>query len=143
LGHPGGFAYDLDGRTTNDGNTAYLYDAEGRICAGDLDPHPASMMGYIYDAEGHRVAKGTITTLSCDVTTNGFTPTNSYVVGAKGEQVSELNGAGQPVHSNVFANGELLATYTTTDTQFGSGRRGWNQKASSMEPSETPLSIQS
>lgn len=68
----GGFAYDGAGNVTGDGNITYLYDAEGRICAGDLVPHPASMLGYLYDAEGHRVAKGTITTLSCDITTNGF-----------------------------------------------------------------------
>ncbi len=30
------------------------------------------MFGYVYDAGGQRVAKGPITTFSCDVTTNGF-----------------------------------------------------------------------
>jgi RHS repeat-associated protein len=117
---PGGFSYDSAGNVTNDGNIAYVYDAEGRICAGDLDPHPTSMIAYLYDAEGHRVAKGTITGTnpSCDITKNGFQLTNVYVVGQNGEQVSELNGSGAWQHSNVFMNGELLAAYTGTDTVF-------------------------
>jgi RHS repeat-associated protein len=62
-----------------------------------LDGQPT----YIYDAEGRRVAK-----LGA-----GGTVTASYVLGLGGEQLSELNGAGQWVHSNVFAGGKLLATY--------------------------------
>ncbi len=29
---------------------------------------------YLYDAEGHRFAKGTLTSLSCDPGVNGFSP---------------------------------------------------------------------
>jgi hypothetical protein len=42
------------------------------------------------DADGTRVAKGTITTWSCDPSTNGFTTTNDFVLGLGGEQVTEM-----------------------------------------------------
>jgi RHS repeat-associated protein len=124
--------YDADGNVRNDGSMQYTYDANGHICAGDLDPHPTSMVQYIYDAEGNRVAKGNITgtttatingtnytVASCDATTNGFALTNSYVVGLAGEQISELTGPSyQWSHTNVFAGGALLATYSGSDTYF-------------------------
>jgi hypothetical protein len=61
----------------------YLYDGEGRICAA-LSPTGLggfAMTGYIYDAEGRRVAKGTITSWTCDITLNGFTTTTDYILG--------------------------------------------------------------
>jgi RHS repeat-associated protein len=69
------------------------------------------MVQYIYDAEGRRVAKGTIATFSCDNSSNGFTPTNSYALGLGGEQVTETGGDGQWLHTNVFAGGQLITTY--------------------------------
>jgi len=78
------------------------------------------MMQYIYDAEGNRVAKGTISSPSpsCDSTTDGFTLTASYVVGLGGEQVSVLNGSSQWQYSNVYMGGQLLATQLAGDTVF-------------------------
>jgi RHS repeat-associated protein len=77
--------------------------------------------GYIYDAAGNRVAKGTIQsvivmvngqqTLSCDTTVNGFVLASQYLLGPSGEQMTELNAAGTWVHTNVTANGSLLATF--------------------------------
>jgi hypothetical protein len=32
--------------------------------------------GYLYNAEGQRVAKGTLTSFSCNMASNGFTATN-------------------------------------------------------------------
>jgi len=90
-----GWSYDAAGNLLYDYIHHYTYDAENRIVT--LDGQPT----YIYDAEGRRVAK-----LGA-----GGTVTASYVLGLGGEQVSELNGAGQWVHSNVFAGGKLLATY--------------------------------
>lgn len=48
--------------------SANEYDAEGRICAVQSTPVSAyaTMTGYLYNAKGERVAKGTITTMSCD-----------------------------------------------------------------------------
>ncbi len=40
------------------------------------------------------------------------------VQGLNGEQVSEADGTGSWVHTNVFSSGALLATYSQTDTDF-------------------------
>ncbi len=67
------------------------------------------------DADGARVAKGTITNWSagCDTTQNGFTMTASYILGPGNEQLAELSWSGgvpTPVHTNVWAGGQLAAT---------------------------------
>ncbi len=105
---PAGYAYDNAGDVTNDGKNQYLYDAEGRLCAVYND---GSYTGYLYDAAGNRVAKGSINFLSCDVTSNGFQQTAGYVVGPSGEQLTEVDGSGNWVHTNVYAGGKLIGTY--------------------------------
>ncbi len=48
---------------------------------------------YVYDADGNRVAKGTITSWSCDPSVNGILTSNNetdYVLGPGGEQVTDL-----------------------------------------------------
>jgi RHS repeat-associated protein len=114
-----GFAYDAAGNVTNDNANAYLYDAEGRLCAVK-NLTVGTMTGYVYDGEGARVAKGSLGSWSCNLSSNGFTLTNSYDVGLSGEQLSEVNSSGNWVHTNVFASGKLLATYAATgnDTYF-------------------------
>jgi RHS repeat-associated protein len=126
----GSLGYDPAGNVTADNANSYLYDGEGRICAVYQIPIAGVgglMTEYIYDAEGNRVAKGTITNWSagCDPTQNGFTLTNTYVIGPSGEQLTETDGNGNWLHTNVFGAGKLLATYsyidssqTTTDTYF-------------------------
>jgi RHS repeat-associated protein len=59
-----------------------------------------------------------MTTLSCIPGKNGFVLTNSYLLGLNGEQVSETDAKGNWLHTNVFANGGLLATYRDTNTYF-------------------------
>ncbi|MHB1702489.1 MAG: hypothetical protein ACYCSN_20620 [Acidobacteriaceae bacterium] len=80
------------------------------------------MVGYVYDAEGRRVAKGTIASLSCDPSTNGFTPMNDEVLGQQGEQVTELgldvNGMMAWQHTNVYANGAQIAAYDADGLHF-------------------------
>jgi RHS repeat-associated protein len=108
-------SYDAAGDVVNDSANQYLYDAEGRICAvsnGD------GATGYLYDAAGNRVAKGGISTMSCDITTNGFSPTAGYVVGPSGEQLTEVDAADVTTtnpsgwaHTNVYAGGKLIGTY--------------------------------
>jgi RHS repeat-associated protein len=49
---------------------------------------------------------------------NGFAQTASYVLGLSGEQISELDGSDGFKRSQVYANGELLATYNTTTVEF-------------------------
>jgi RHS repeat-associated protein len=69
------------------------------------------LIGYQYNAEGQRVAKGTITQWSCNPATNGFTLTNEYIQDASGGQLTEFDGQGTWIHTNVSANGQLVATY--------------------------------
>jgi len=108
-------AYDGAGNVTNDGYNSYLYDAEGRICALN---GPQGMFGYQYDAAGNRVGRGTITSMSsCDVTQNGYQPASDYVLDLGGGQMTEVSvGGGTQTwgHTNVTANGMLIATYDTT-----------------------------
>jgi RHS repeat-associated protein len=90
-----GWLYDAAGNLLYDYIHHYTYDAENRVATID------SAAAYIYDAEGRRVAK----------LSSGGTVTASYVLGLGGEQVSEVNGAGAWMHSNVFVGGRLMATY--------------------------------
>lgn len=117
-----------DGGGTGDILSSVLYDAEGRIC-GTRQSISAGLYRqtqYIYDAEGHRVAEGTIADWSqgCDLTpndshqaANGFQQTKALVVGPSGEQMTELgvdaNGSSSWVHTNVYANGRIIATYAS------------------------------
>jgi len=59
---PMGYSYDASGNATSDNTNTYLYDAEGRICAVRNEPIAGTwtMTGYLYDADGTRIAKGTI-----------------------------------------------------------------------------------
>lgn len=117
---PTGFSYDPSGNVTGDNLNQYLYDADGRICAVNSTPiHGLSAMtGYIYDAEGNRVAKGTITTMICDPTTNGFQLTESYVLGQGGEELTTLDGSNNWQRTNVYDAGKLLATYDVNGLHF-------------------------
>jgi RHS repeat-associated protein len=110
-----GITYDAAGDVTYDGTNDYLYDAEGRLCAVNND---GGLTGYIYDASGIRVAKGSLTSFSCNFSSNGYATTASYVLGPGGEQVTEYNGAGTWQHTNAFVSGTLLASYHDTDTYF-------------------------
>jgi RHS repeat-associated protein len=111
---------------TADDRNNYLYDAEGRVCAVQVPPTPyvggpTQLYQYIYDADGNRIAKGSIASFSCDDTANGFTLTNSYVLGQGGEQVTEMviaNGQAGWAHTNGTVGGMLLATSDTQGLQF-------------------------
>ena len=105
--------YDPAGDVTNDGVNTYLYDAEGRVCAVTSEPIPGmpTMTGYLYDADGNRVAKGTITSMSCDPGSNGFQLAESYVLDTSGEELTMLDGNSNWQRTNVFGAGKLLATY--------------------------------
>jgi RHS repeat-associated protein len=106
----------------------YLYDGEGRICAVKSEPVGSTytLTGYIYDADGTRVAKGSLTQFTCDLNPadsayNGFQPTTDYILGPGGEQVTEMamdsNNTMAWQHTNVYA-GMLLATYDNTGLHF-------------------------
>ncbi len=92
-------------------------------------------MEYIYGAEGHRVAQGTITPaapgqlLSCNLSTNGIRagcPIQAALglsgdgdAALRGERVrTETDGTGNWQHTNVYAGSELLATYDAAGLHF-------------------------
>jgi RHS repeat-associated protein len=115
--------YDPAGDITTDATSgnSYAYDAEGRVCAVASSPVPGGspiMIGYIYDAEGNRVAKGTITSMSCDPTANGFTATENYVLSPSGEELSMFDGGNNWQRTNVYASSKLVGTYDTTGLHF-------------------------
>jgi len=116
-------AYDAAGDVTQDALNSYLYDAEGRICA--VKTAGPSYTGYIYDAAGTRVAKGSLTSFSCNFATNGFKANTSWVLGPGGEQVTEYSVTGTPgsyvstwQHTNAFSGGHITATYHDSGTYF-------------------------
>jgi trimeric autotransporter adhesin len=119
-----GVGYDASGDVVNDGVSQYLYDGDGRICAVAyaLLPNETTLIGYVYNASGERVSKGTITAWSCDPAISGFTATNDYVLGLGGEQVTEMAIAANKTmawqHTNVYAAGHLFATYDNNGLHF-------------------------
>jgi hypothetical protein len=74
------------------------------------------MTGYVDDTEGRRVAKGTITSWSCDPSSNGLSASvneTDYIVDQEGHQVTEMasdpngsNGSMYWTHTNVWADGQ-------------------------------------
>jgi hypothetical protein len=67
-------------------------------------------------------APGRITSMGCDITANGYQPTNDYVLDQGGGQMTELavdeNGTVAWQHTNVTANGTLFATYDLNGLHF-------------------------
>jgi RHS repeat-associated protein len=119
--------YDAAGHMTFDGEEYYFYDGEGRVCAvqnNAIGGAPGAW-GYLYDADGDRVAKGTVTPspnpatqpISCDPTVNGFQFTENYVLGPSGEELTMIDGSGDWQRTNVYAAGKLLATYDMVNSQ--------------------------
>ena len=94
----------------------------GRIC-GVYNSATSTYSQYIYDAEGRRVSKGTISNWSygCDVSSNGFARTKIYLLSLGGGQVSEYSVSGSTVtwvHTNVMSTGKVAATYDSAGTHF-------------------------
>lgn len=109
-GRPIAYQYDGAGNITDDGSSKYLYDGDNRLCAV-YRYLGGAIVQYIYDADGTHVAKGTITSFNCDLTSNGFLLTNEHIPGPSGEQMAELDGQGNWIHTNAYAGGQLIATY--------------------------------
>jgi hypothetical protein len=107
-----GYAYDAAGHETSDGENAHIYDGQGRLCAVQSSPISGGTVayGYIYDEEGRRVAKGTITP-SLNLST-----TEGYILDQDGEQLSNYTGKGVWERTNVYGNGQQLATYDILST---------------------------
>jgi len=116
------YSYDAAGDVTSDTTNQYLYDAEGRLCAVQSVKFGNSMIGYLYGADGTRVAKGSISSMSCDPTINHFATMSDYILGPSNEQLTELdmdsNGVMAWQHTNIWAGGKLLGTYDVDGTHF-------------------------
>jgi RHS repeat-associated protein len=111
--------YDAAGNVLYDQINNYLYDAEGRLCAVSyFNGMTTEYMLYLYDGEGRRVAKVSNPTFSCTPASTGSTLQETYLLGPSGEHITELGQAGAFLRSNVYANGQLLATYTNNGTYF-------------------------
>ena len=114
-----GLGYSASGNVTGGDGNYYLYDSENRVCAFQ-GAFGGGLTGYIYDAAGARVAKGTLSGFSCPNGGN-FTPTTEFLLGQGGEQVTELTVSGTSInwdHSNAYASGKLLATYDGAGVHF-------------------------
>jgi RHS repeat-associated protein len=115
-----GFQYDAAGNVTYDQLNHYLYDPEGRLCAYayPLASGGWSYYQFVYDAEGRRVAKGSITSWpsSCiaPTTANGYSTYSQHLLGQGGETVTQLDASGNANYSNVFNGGQLLGSYNFT-----------------------------
>jgi RHS repeat-associated protein len=112
-------SYDIAGNVTNDGTNQYYYDSEGRLCA--VANHATGQWvysEYVYGPEGQRVAKGTISNLSCPVPTsgNGFSLKSEFLLNESDQQLTELGVSAAPQHTNVWAGSKLLATYDFVHT---------------------------
>ena len=116
-----GFAYEASGNVKDDGSNQYVYDGEGRICTV-YNKTMTSYTSYAYDGLGNRVAKGGgANGLSCD---NNLTVTSTFIVGPNGEQLDALNANGA-AYGNVFANGQLLATYQFPTSDWTYALNDW------------------
>jgi len=133
-----GFSYDDAGNVLNDNLNKYWYDPEGRLCAVQ-DLITGSITGYVYGAEGQRVAKVSLTSLECPISASSFAVTNSYLLGLGGEQESEWTVSGGSAtwsHTNVFGDGSLIATYHDTMVYFAAN--DWlGTKRAEVSPSGT------
>jgi RHS repeat-associated protein len=115
-GNSGLFHYDNSGDVTTDTLNSYLYDGEGRLCA--VKNSNQSVYQYVYDAEGNRVAKATLTSwpTSClaPASAPGFAAQTLYLRGSGSAQTTELNGAGLWQHTNYFGGPAPMATWSSS-----------------------------
>jgi YD repeat-containing protein len=96
-----GFCYDAAGNVLDDGpcpagtNHKYAYDGQGKLISSNF-----GATTYVYDAEGHRVAK-----------VNSGTVTNVYLYDVAGHRVVDTDGALNVQRKEIFAGNRHLATY--------------------------------
>ena len=116
--HADQLIYDNAGNVNNDGSNVYLFDGLNRVCAVQGGGSGGSVTGYLYDAEGRRVAKGSQTALSCDLSSNGFTPTEVYVLNHDGVPFVTLDGTANWKRTDIFTENTLLGTYDPTGFHY-------------------------
>jgi len=123
----GTVTYDASGDVTRDNQNQYLLDGDGRVCAVKNTMF-GTMTGYVYGADGTRVSTGTILNMNtCDPSPanqggNGFQAAKDSIQGPSGGQLTETsvdaNGNVTWAHTNVWAGGQLIATYDPNGLHF-------------------------
>ena len=114
----GTITYNGPGVVTYDGINGYTLDSEDRVCnlVNSVTGQPYTN---IYDAGGHRVAKGTVKSSgTCYASGNGFAAIETTILGPGGEQYTALGPGGGWSHGNVYAGSELLATYDSAGLHY-------------------------
>ena len=116
VGNSSSYQYDNAGDIKADPLNSYLYDGEGRLCA--VKNSNQSVYQYVYDAEGRRVIKATLTSWpsSCvaPASAPGFAAQTLYLRGSGGMQTTELTGSGTWVHTNYFGGPAPMATWSSS-----------------------------
>jgi RHS repeat-associated protein len=79
------------------------------LCAVQQASSGGGIIGYFYSPDGTRLAKGTLTSFSCDLTQNGAALTNLYTVGPSGEQIQEIDGNSNLLHTNALSTGRWMS----------------------------------
>jgi RHS repeat-associated protein len=74
----------------------------------------STITGYLYNADGQRVAKGTLSSFSCSAS---FTPATQEIIGQNGEKLAETDSSGY-WHTNIYGAGELFASYDPNGLHF-------------------------
>lgn len=134
--------YDGAGNVLSDGLNNYAYDAEGRLCATQQLGYPFLITGYVYNAEGNRIAKGALSSLSCNIASNGFQLLTQYIPDKDGNEVYEYTAANQWVHTNVFYNGKLIVTYDKNGSHYNL-TDGVNTRRVQVSPGSSNLAFAS
>jgi RHS repeat-associated protein len=103
--------YDPAGNMIDDGSYYYVYDAAGRLCATTNHAYSLTVTGYLYDANGNRIAKGTLTvpsgsSLACPTAfaSAAFQVTTLYLSGPEGDPMAEFSAG--IAWSRSYVNGE-------------------------------------
>jgi hypothetical protein len=138
--------YDAAGDVTNDGRNNYLCDGvpvdwssstgrdgEGRLCAVQTGGSGGPVTGYLYNVEGTRVARGSMSSFAaCPNSASSFTAVQSqYLLDPGGDQVTELSGSGSNVSWRTPTSG-LRAPWMRRTTPMGCtsiSRTGWERAA--------------
>lgn len=109
--------YDVAGDMTTDLINNYQYDSEGRVCA-EQQVGGGTITGYLYDAEGNRVAKGTLSSMTCDPAQLQVTQT--YFIGPDGAAMTEVDNDNNNAwaRTEVSAVGQHLMTYTADGLHY-------------------------
>lgn len=100
-----GITYDAAGNETDDGTTAYIYDAENRIATATNSNSGTS--SYVYDSDGRRVQK-----------TTAAGGAVNFLYDIEGNEIAQLNSAGIWTRGEIYAAGRHWATFNNSSVYY-------------------------